>query len=234
MIDESPAKCIKALEAIYKRKVLSIPKELIVDAGTSFLGEFKTWAKSKHIFLKALIGGKHLGQIDSKIKILGNALLRRQAAVEHLTKKVNKKWVLDLQIVVGLINDYTMTVYHPQSGLEPELLDVKVSQPTIILQIGTKVRVKLFKPVAGAAGEYTMDKTRWRTADIRWQEAVSKITNIVIRPNSPIYYSVNGDDAHLFLRNELQLVSNDEREPPQYLLTTKADKKAYATAQANK
>ena len=227
MIGEDASKCIKALETIYKRKILKYPKELIVDAGTSFKGDFKTWCDTKHIFLKPILAGKHLGQIDSKIKILGNALLRRQYAIEHLTKEPNRKWLKDLRTVVGLINDYTMTVYHPKSGLEEDLLDIKVSHPITILEIGTKVRLQLFIPIAGAQG-YTTDKTRFRSSDIRWKEAVSTITNIVIRPNSPIYYSIDNNDSKLYLRNQLQVIEDDERGPPISLLTTQAEKKAHA------
>jgi hypothetical protein len=230
MIGESAEKCIKALTAIYKRNILNFPKELVVDAGTSFKGAFKTWCDAKHIFLKPILAGKHLGQIDSKIKILGNALLRRQYAIEHLTKEPNRKWLKDIRTVVGLINDYTMTVYHPQSGLEEDKLDIKVSQPITILEIGTKVRLQLFIPMAGA--DYTMDKTRFRSGDLRWKNKISKITNIVIRPNSPIYYSIDGNDSKLFLRNQLQVVLDDERGPPVSLLTTQAEKKAYAKTQA--
>jgi hypothetical protein len=233
MISESSYKCIVALEAIYKRNILNFPKELIVDSGSSFKKDFKIWSKEKHIFLKTILPGKHIGQIDAKIKILGNALLRKQYAVEHLTQEPNRKWVRDLRTIVDLINDYTMTVYHPKSGLEEDSLDVKVSQKTTILEIGTKVRLVLFKPTAGAEG-YTMDKTRFRSSDIRWNNKTSVITNIVIRPNSPIYYAIDSNDKHLFLRHQLQLVSDDERQPSTTLLTTQTEKRAHAKAQANK
>jgi hypothetical protein len=119
------------------------------------------------------------------------------------------------------------------SGLEEDKLDIKISHPITILEIGTKVRLQLFIPIAGAEG-YTTDKTRFRTADIRWKNKISKITNIVIRPNSPIYYSIDNNDAKLFLRNQLQVVGDDERGPPITLLTTKTEKRAYTQAQANR
>lgn len=232
MIGEDSQKCIKALEAIYARKLLSYPKELIVDAGTSFRGDFKRWCKDKHIFLKDLEGGRHLGQIDSKIKILGNALLSKQYAIEYLTKEPNRKWLKDLRQVVNLINEYTMSIYKPNSGLEPNLLDLKVSQPTTILNIGTKVRVILFKPIAVA--DYSIDKTRFRTGDQRWNSKISTISNIVIRPNSPIYYSIDNNDSKQYLRNQLQIVDENEQQPSVSLLTTKTERKAYEKAQAEK
>ena len=111
-------------------------------------------------------------------------------------------------------------------------MDVKVSQKTTILNIGTRVRVILFKPKDSAG--YTTDKTRWRSADIRWQNVESVISNIVIRPNSPIYYSVDGDDSKIYLRNQLQLITDDELDPSVSLLTTKTERKAYEKAQAEK
>ena len=85
----------------------------------------------------------------------------------------------------------------------------------------------MFIPIAGAQG-YTTDKTRWRASDLRWKKNISTITNIVIRPNSPIYYSIDNNDSKLYLRNQLQVIEDDERGPPISLLTTQAEKKAHA------
>ena len=150
-----------------------------------------------------------------------------------MTKEPCRKWLNDLKIVVSLINDFTMATYRPKSGLEPELLNIKVTKPIRILNIGTKVRVILFKPIAAAEG-YNTDKTRFRVGDARWKSDISTISNIVIRPNSPIYYSVDNDDSKMYLRNQLQVVSDNEQEPNVNLLTTKKEKDAYAKAQANK
>ena len=208
--EKTSVSVIKALKVIYKRKVLQYPNELICDDGNEFKGQFITFCKENNIFLKALVAGKHIGQIDSKIKILGDALLKRQTANELLTNKSNVEWVDDIKNVIKLINEFTMMTYKPQSGLEH--IDIKATGETVILPIGTKVRTMLFKPTNIFVNSDKLSG-RFRSSDLRWNNNVSVITNIIILPNSPIMYSINDDDKHRWSRGQLQLITENEELP---------------------
>ena len=208
--DKTSSSVIKALKTIYKRNALSFPHEIICDDGKEFKGEFIKFCKDKDILLKPLIPGKHLGIIDMKIKILGDALLKRQTSIELLTNKSNTEWVDDLKDIVDLINEYTMKTYKPQSGLEH--IDIRATGKIEILPLGTKVRTMLFKPKNLFVSNDKLTGS-FRSSDLRWNNDVSVITNIIIRPNSPIMYTVDNDDMHRWTRNQLQTIGDSEELP---------------------
>ena len=117
------------------------------------------------IFIKALITGKKIGIIDSKMKILSDALLKRQTAEELLTKKYNVRWVNDLREILDLINEFTKQTYKPQTDFDEYEIDMHDNKKYDILEIGTKVRTALFSPV-----DIVKDKRllfNFRSGDVR-------------------------------------------------------------------
>ena len=52
------------------------------------------------------------------MKVLSDALLKRQTAEDLLTKKCNVKWVNDLRTILDLINDFTKQNYTPETDFD--------------------------------------------------------------------------------------------------------------------
>ena len=189
---------VDAIKKIYKRQILNKPLQIICDAGKEFEGQFKIYCEENNIFIKALITGKKIGIIDSKMKVLSDALLKRQTAEELLTKKYNVRWVKDLREILDLINDFTKQNYKPQTDFEEFEIKIHDNKKYDILEIGTKVRTALFSPI-----DLVKDKRllfNFRSGDVRWSIATRVITNIILRPNSPIMYAVDNDNKTLYTR----------------------------------
>ena len=98
--------------------------------------------------LNPLESGKHIGMIDSKIKMIGNAILKFQTSQELLTKKEKTGWVEDAPKIIELINKYTIkkdvkhaVIPYDSKGNIPDTIIPKDG----IIPIGTKVRKILFK-----------------------------------------------------------------------------------------
>jgi hypothetical protein len=198
---------LNAIKKIYNRNVLKQPiYRLIVDDGPEFKGVFENYFNEHNIMIKHLKPGQHLGIVDSKIKMIGSALLKRQNAQELITKKQNKEWVKYLKELIDLVNKYTDNHYVE----EKEDPFPKASKPTKLLDVGTEVRTALFKP------EDTQGKRlsgKFRSSDIRWDPKIKKITNIIIKPNAPLMYIVNNDVQTPYTNNKLQIISKKEKTP---------------------
>ena len=79
-----------------------------------------------------------------------------------------------------------------------------IPENTKVYTIGTKVRDKLEAPHSLATGEKLHGT--FRATDNKWSREISTITNVIMPPNQPIMYQVNGDKSTYFTYNQLQLV----------------------------
>ena len=225
LITRSSNAIVDAVIKIYKRKILNKPLQIICDAGKEFEGQFKIYCQENNIFIKALLTGKKIGIIDSKMKILSDALLKRQTAEELLTKKYNVRWVNDLKIILDLINEFTKQNYKPQTDFDEYEIDMHDNKKYDILEIGTKVRTALFSPV-----DIVKDKRllfNFRSGDVRWSIATRIITNIILRPNSPIMYAVDNDNKTLYTREKIQVINKNAELPHSTIIKLKSDRDKY-------
>jgi len=207
---------VKTITKIYNKKpkslsILQKPIQIICDAGSEFKSDFKAYCKENKIHLKALKTGKKLGVIDSKMKILTDALMKRLTAQEIKTKKYNVKWTKDLTNLLNLINEFTKKTYTPKTDFNEFEIKLTTNKKYHIIPIGTKVRTALFEPIDVVKNKKVMGK--FRSGDIRWSKPKT-ITNIILRPNSPIMYSVDNDNLTLYTREKIQLITKNEIEPP--------------------
>lgn len=216
---------VDAIKKIYKRQILNKPLQIICDAGKEFEGKFKIYCEENDIFIKALITGKKIGIIDSKMKVLSDALLKRQTAEELLTKKYNVRWVKDLREILDLINEFTKQNYKPQTDFEEFEIKMHDNKKYDILEIGTKVRTALFSPI-----DLVKDKRQlfnFRSGDVRWSIATRVITNIILRPNSPIMYAVDNDNKTLYTREKIQVINKNAELPRSTIIKLKSDRDKY-------
>ncbi|GET54166.1 chromo domain-containing protein LHP1-like [Rhizophagus irregularis DAOM 181602=DAOM 197198] len=93
----------------------------------------------------------------------------------------------------------------------------KVSKKTDLLSEGTRVRVKLDEPISVLGNKL---HGKFRTGDIRWNPNIRVIKKMILSPEQPPTYLLNGPHGRLgvsrcaYTRKELQVVSINEKPPP--------------------
>lgn len=224
LIDAAPLKTknadevAKAFQTIYSRPILDPPIEIITDGGSEFKGECSKYFKDQDIFFKPQKAGKKIGIVDNKIKIIGDAIIKKEFAEQLLTMgDWADNWYDDLPVIVKLINEHTVKTYKPQTGLEKT--DILYRKDGLVLiPLGTKVRIASYYPK-----DYHGNKLpgTMRSADIKWDIPPKTITDYIIRPNSPIMYVVDNDYTTYYTQNRLQIVSKDEQLPDRSILKSK-------------
>lgn len=202
-----PLEVRKALQAIYKRKYLSLPTILEVDSGSEFKGEFAQFFAPK-LEIRTKKPGRHRSQavVEAKNSYLSTVLGQIMLNQELLTGVVSTDWVLHLRGVVDAVN--SETAHAPREFNEPPRCSGKSCE---LLDEGTKVRIPLENPVQFADGKKLSGK--FRRGDVRWETEPRTITQVLLRPNQPPMYVVSGLPKVGYTRNQLQLVAEDEALP---------------------
>ena len=210
---------LKAIQKIYKRKILSLPHELITDQGNEFKGVFAKYFKDKKIFIKNALAGRHrqVGLVEKKNQILGKVLHMMMYSKESLTGQINTEWVDDLKDIIKRMNErYSHKPY------TDEQLDEKYGNPYDVSQnvllLGTRVRVALDEP-RDIIGKKLHG--RFRSSDTRWTTDIYKITNIIIEPHEPVLYQIDKqtkpNERVAYTRQRLQVISGEELPPTKIL-----------------
>ncbi|GBC36528.1 chromobox protein homolog 5-like [Rhizophagus irregularis DAOM 181602=DAOM 197198] len=93
----------------------------------------------------------------------------------------------------------------------------KVSKKTDLLSEGARVRVKLDEPISVLGNKL---HGKFRTGDIRWNPNIRVIKTMILSPEQPPTYLLNGPHGRLgvsrcaYTRKELQVVPINEKPPP--------------------
>ncbi len=201
-----------ALIRIYKRKILTLPHEIEVDAGTEFKDEFANYFNTIST-IRTKLSGRHRAQavVEGVNSIISKLVQTRQIGEELNTNEVSVTWVSELPNIVKFVNKY---YEHAPSKIHP-ITDtpIKCKKGTTacdIFEIGTNVRIQLDNPVDTVKSKRLHGK--FRIGDIRWENKVRKITQIYLRPNFPPMYKVDHIDV-AYTKNQLQEVKGNENVP---------------------
>jgi hypothetical protein len=198
-----------ALKKIYKRKILSLPTVLGHDAGTEFEKEFKKhFGKITKIFKKVPYRHRQQSVVEAKNKQIGMVLNAKMTAEELETDETSRDWVSIVPEVIKLINaEFQQEPYKPD-----------VDKPIIVnnytkdlIPIGTTVRIKLEAPkdvVSGAKLHGT-----FRTGDLRWSKELHTISHVILNPDTPPLYLIDGDDHPARSKYELMVSDGKEARP---------------------
>ena len=92
---------------IYKNsKYLKTPKNIQVDDGSEFKGEFSKYFNSKSIFIRVAQPGRHRQQslIEKKNSIFSKSMMAKMLAKELLTSEPNKEWIKGLNVLIDNYN----------------------------------------------------------------------------------------------------------------------------------
>ena len=211
---------LKGFKKIFDRGIVKMPSARIeVDDGGEFKGSVKRFFKEGGVFMRVGKPGRSRQQalVERKNQLIGTIIIKRLTAQELLSGKTERSWIHLLPKVVAAINKKIGKFKLPKSNGEP----VCEGDSCEILPNGTKVRVALDKPqeVTGVklAGKF-------RSSDIRWNPQIREIKEVIIKPNYPPLYLLDGNvgdkklDPIPYTRNQLQLVEKDEELPPESIL----------------
>ncbi|GET62501.1 chromobox protein homolog 3 [Rhizophagus irregularis DAOM 181602=DAOM 197198] len=97
----------------------------------------------------------------------------------------------------------------------------KVSKKTELLSEGTHVRVKLDEPISVLGNKL---HGKFRTGDIRWNPNIRVIKKMILSPEQPPTYLLDGPHGRLsvsrcaYTRKELQIVPENEHPPPESVI----------------
>ncbi len=212
---------IKKLNDIYNNGILERPKILQMDEefnNKDFRNAFND------IYFKVNKVGRHKQNafVENRNYIIGRILHTRMNAEEvfnndfaDVNNHYSKSWTKYLKDIIKEVNNILKK--------EPILFDknkdksIKFNKKRngkilSVLNIGTKVRIILEEP------KDTKEKKligKFRASDLRWENKIYKVKNIVLRPNHPVRYQVDKlNDNNYYSKNELQVVEDDEENIP--------------------
>ena len=222
---------LKAFKKIFQRKILKIPSvQIQCDNGSEFHGVVEKYFDEKGIGIRYAKTGRsrQTAYAEARNKTIGKAIHQRQTAEQLLTGEIARNWIDDLPNFIKAINEHVVTV--PKNKLSRNPI---IDEDDPILQIGTLVRVALDKPIESTGKRLS---GKFRASDIRFDPDKEKILNVIISPDEPILYKVSGQNnlGVAYTYNQLQVVDENEQEPPstvirgkpnQYIIKKILDKK---------
>ena len=217
MVDAEPlktkggAELCKAFLKIYKRGIINRPKVLRTDAGSEFKGIVAKYLKDNDIKLQIAKPGRHrqVSIVERRNQMIGKAIFNRQTAEELLTGQPSTQWVSDLPTIVKLINFRTK-----KNHKKIKLSNDPVGDGNILYE-GTKVRAIYDEP-HDIGGKKLHGK--FRTVDIRFNPKERIIEEVILKPNSPPLYILDGDKTVAYTKNQLQVIPKRENKPPSSII----------------
>jgi transposase InsO family protein len=207
---------LAALETIMRRNILQIPRRLEVDKGSEFKSVFAKWAEDNKVQLRVAETGRHRQQaiVERKNQSIVKALFKKMSAKELVTGKESKEWQRYLHLLVKAMNN---NLIKPKVK-KPEDMDITAEGDSkILLPPGTKVRTALEEPTDAITG-LRLPGRRFRTGDLRWDTKIRVIKKVILHPDKPPLYlldgdSPNGTDNISRTKNQLQVVGDKEVYP---------------------
>lgn len=189
----------------------SLPKIVHMDAGTEF-SEVKKFLKRRKVAYRVAATNRHSQQapVESMNKVFASVLLKLQLHNEIMNQEEDTSWVDNLGDVINGINEKALKPKYvdPVSADGAKGVLCKEKECDVI-PLGTLVRVALDYPV-GYTKENRVD-SKFREGDIRWSLRPAKIENILMYPNQPIRYVVEGYKNNTFSKQQLQVYKEGKK-----------------------
>lgn len=196
---------LQGFRKIYDRGLLKFPKILEVDDGNEFKGDVKRYFEKHDAYVRTAMTNRHRQQalVEAKNYLIGRVIFHILNLNELNNKKTSKDWYKssgEFRKLVKVINDNIK--YKPITEQKNgNILITKDNKE--LLPEGTKVRVTLDYPEDVAHGNRLIGK--FRAGDIRFSKDIKTVEWIVLKPNQPPMYKVNGEHI-LRTRQQLQVL----------------------------
>lgn len=208
---------LNAFKKIYRRHRITPPTyRLEIDNGTEFNNELVRNFFINEIGVLMRFGqpGRHKQQcfVEKAIQAIQEPLNQRMTAQELKTGEPSVEWVDDFHDIVDAVDK--------KWRRNPPKIPLGLPRITIndtLLPKGTRVRIKLDEPIS-VLGKKLHGK--FRTGDIKWDPEIRTIKKLILSPDQPPTYLLNGPHGRLgvsrcaYTRKELQVVPNNENPPP--------------------
>ena len=208
---------LKAFIKIYHRGRIQPPTARIeTDSGKEFdNSQVRNFFKNNiGVLLRFGEPGRHRQQCyaEKAIQAIQEPLIQRMMAQEMKTGETSAEWSEDFHNIVDTLDKK----WQCKLSEMPEGLP-KISKNEDLLLEGTQVRVKLEEPIT-VLGKKLHGK--FRTGDIRWNPEIRTIKKLILSPDQPPTYLLNGSNGRLkvsrcaYTRKQLQVVQKNEKHPP--------------------
>jgi hypothetical protein len=215
--DKTAPTVLNAFTEIYRRGRIKPPTHrLEVDSGKEFDNELvrNIFVNTVGVLIRFGETGRHRQQsfAERAIQEIEGPLNARMTAQERLTGVTSVEWSEDFHDIVDKV-DKRWQRDPPRIPEGPP----KVDKNTELLPEGTRVRVRLYEPIS-ILGKKLHGK--FRTGDIRWDPKIRVIKKLMLSPEQPPTYLLNGPHGRLgvsrcaYTRKELQIVPEHENPPP--------------------
>lgn len=214
---------LKALNTIWKRKILTVPKQLTSDMGTEFSNkDVQTGLKKLNVGFNTALQGRHrqVALVERKNQTIGKLIHKFIVYNETAAGNASSQWVEALPTIVKVINEKVDDVIQKQKEKAdnwPKDKDYKIT----MLNVGQKVRVQLDNPQSIQGGHL---HGKFRAGDIRFNPVIRTIKYVLLKPNQPPMYLLDGNYGPLkvekagYSQNQLQLVKDNESIPEKPLV----------------
>ena len=202
LANRTGATVLKAVLDIYKKhKYLVEPMRIQVDAGTEFADTIAYFRK-RGVGVRVAATGRHFQQalVENMNKTIGSAILKLQLNNELATGEKDTNWTTYLPDILELVNQHAKATKKPLTEIDNA--DVKCDGTECdLLEEGALVRVKLDYPRDIKGNRL---HGNFRSGDFRWSLKPAKIEKVLLFPNQPIRYVVEGYKNNTFAKWELK------------------------------
>jgi hypothetical protein len=212
---------LNAFKTIYRRgRIIPPTHRMEVDSGTEFNNGLIRNFFTRDIGVHIRYGepGRHRQQcfVERANQEIQKSFIKRMNAQESLTGQPSIEWVDDFHdIVTEVDREWQRNPPAIPIGLP------RITKNDILLSEGTKVRVKLEDPISVLGRRL---HGRFRTGDIRWNPNIRTIKKLILSPEQPPLYLLDGPHGRLgvsrcaYTRKQLQVVPDNENYPPDSVL----------------
>ena len=193
----------KALDKIFSNGILEKPKVLQVDDGSEFKEGLDEYLKKQGISLRRAGTNRHrqMAVVEARNKTFSSIILKVQLSKELESGKVNKKWVHLLPLIIKEINS---NLKKPKP-IKPTYKYKCLGDECNILDVNSLVRYKMDYPT-----DYKGKRLHgnFRSGDVKWSLKPTKIIKVLLLPDYPVRYVLEGVKTHTFSKGSLKLVKN--------------------------
>ncbi|GBC24869.2 hypothetical protein DFA_00299 [Rhizophagus irregularis DAOM 181602=DAOM 197198] len=135
--------------------------------------------------------GRHKQQsyAERAIQAIQEPLLKRMVAQELKTGVTSVEWSEDFHNIVSKVNELWQ-----RNPSDIPIGSPKVSKKTDLLSEGIRVKVKLDEPISVLGNKL---HGKFRTGDIRWNPNIRVIKKMILSPEQPPTYLLNGPHGRL-------------------------------------